>query len=134
MALIFLFAGLLWAEPPELQFAKDLARAHSAAEVDRVQTEYSRRKIADTACRVELREHSAPVSCYEALALEKPAPESALKAARVKHLNRLCALAADSLRTGEPSAYVSAECAKSLASSHEIQKYREDEGADWSNY
>jgi hypothetical protein len=134
VSLLLLLIGTLWASVPEQEFSRALARARSATDVERLQADYDHFKIADSACRVELREHSAPVNCYEALALEKPAPVLAVKASRLKRLDRLCALAAASLHFSEPSTFVSAVCAKNLASARDIQKYREDEGADWSGY
>jgi hypothetical protein len=122
----------LWAATPEMEFAKALTGARSSAEVEHFQAQYSRFKIADTACRVELREHSAPVSCYEALALEK-SPAGA-KAVRIKHLDKLCSLAAEALRVENSSTFVSRDCAKSLAAAREIRKYREIDDADWSKY
>jgi hypothetical protein len=130
---IFLLAGTLWATP-EHEYAKDLARARTAATVERLQAEYSRFKIADTACRLELREHAAPVSCYEAITLERPANKASAGSARLKHLDKLCAKAAGALSLRDTSTFVSASCAKSLASAREIQDYRADEGADWSTY
>lgn len=132
-----LIGAQLWAANPDDQYLKSLTRARSGAEVERLNSEYSRLKIAQTACRIELKERNVPVSCYEAVEMESKmdrSSDSGEKIRRILHLDRLCASAASSLRvTGETSA-VSSACAKNIASARAIQNYRGEENADWSKY
>ena len=125
----------------EESYLKSLLSARSAAEVARLQNEYSRLKIAQTACKIQLREQNVPIHCYEALELESILEKSTdprIKLRRIQHLNRLCATASANLRIEitdiKEQAAVSSVCAKSIAQAREIQQYRSEEDADWSKF
>jgi hypothetical protein len=132
---IFTFTRL-WAANLESQYLTSLARARTGIEIERLRHEYSRLKVAQTACRIQLHEKTVPVSCYEAVELESAAAPRAEKVARLIHLDRLCAAAA--ARSGYKSKVlspsVSRACAKKIAEARAIQNYRDGESADWSEY
>ncbi|MGZ3722538.1 MAG: hypothetical protein ACXVA9_06390 [Bdellovibrionales bacterium] len=138
LIIINLFAGAqLWAANLEDHYLKSLARARSGVEVEQLSAEYSRLKVAQTACRIQLHEQNVPVSCYEAVELESKLDRGADKGAqnrRIQHLDRLCSSAAANLRFNNETAAVSSACAKNIVSARAIQNYREEENADWSKY
>lgn len=129
LILLLITLSHAFAAVSEAEFAQNLARARSVSEIARLENEFAALKIAQAACRIQLAEKTAPVSCYEALALE-----GGSRLTRLRKLDRLCAAAAAALRIADTNAYVSSACAKSLSAARAIREYRAEEGSEWSSY
>lgn len=129
LILLLISLSHAFAAVSDAELAQKIARAKSASEIARLESENTKLKIAQMACRIQLGERSAPISCYEAIALE-----GGDKLSRLRKLDRLCAIAAAALRIGDTNAYVSFACAKSLAAARAIREYRGEEDSEWSSY
>lgn len=133
--MVKLILALLWiahthAESVESRYLQLLAHAQTQQQTESFTEAYQRLRIAHTACQIQLREQTAPLACYEVLALEKPKGMQD----QIGRLDLLCDEATRKLRVhathSEP--YISKHCLKSLAAAQVIQAYREQETLKWS--
>ena len=126
----------LRAETLESHFLYLTSRAQTGGEIETLRTAYSRLKVADMACEIQMQEQQVPVACYEKLFLERKYAidaESTDRIERVHRLDNLCLRAADRLQLGTSEAtFVSPVCAKRIREVHAIQAYRREEPPSWS--
>jgi hypothetical protein len=130
-ALLFIYVAASQAfASVDADYALSLARARRPADIRRATENFERLKVARAACRLQLRARSAPLACYEALALENPRRRRELR----EKLDGLCAESAALLKVPRAEASesaVSPKCRKFLSEAREIRKYREKR-PDWS--
>jgi hypothetical protein len=125
-----LMATSLWAEDLETQYLRSLAHSQGQNEVERLQETYARLKVARTACRIEWQEHALPLSCYEALALDARRFSDAERVARLRKLDRRCALVSTNqslLINVAPSEFLSAKCGAKVREAQDIRAYRNED-------
>jgi hypothetical protein len=130
-ALLFIYIAASQAlASVDADYGRSLARARRPEDIRRATADFERLKVAREACRLQLRARSAPLACYEALALENPKRRREL----LVKLDGLCAESAALLKVPRVSASesaVSPKCRKFLTEAREIRKYREKR-PDWS--
>lgn len=138
---LFLISNLvgtsLWASTLEVHYLRSLSRARSHTEVEFLQQSYSQVKTAQTACAIQLKERLLPSACYEVVNLEsqlKLNGSTKERSAKIRHLDRLCAIAAENLHLQTETLALSPKCLQIVQAAHAIQDYRDEEAADWSKF
>jgi|GEM_PF-5281343 len=121
----------------EEQYARAISRARSPSEIGAAAKAFDEIRLARAACRIQLREQSAPLACYETLWLEvrnglhsSPMERKQL----ISRLDQICAKASTALKIPRHLKFplgISSTCQKDIRTAVEIQKYRES-SPEWS--
>ena len=122
----------------ESHYLHALANARNSQEVEKHQEAYETLKIAQLACRIQLREEQIPFCCYEAEQLARRAgwrEDPAAAARRLAQLDQLCGRAAAQLKVSATlPEVVSKTCKQKIRAAQRIRAYREEETPSWSEY
>ncbi len=130
-ALVFIYVWLPYAYAGD--YAQELLRARSAAEVRKATNDFEALAVARLACRMQLKKASIPSACYEVLRIEtsRGVHSRAAQTRLLAKLDEFCERAAGQLSSAADRAQISPRCRRYVQSADLIREYRE-KGPGWS--
>lgn len=128
---LFFISSHLSAKTLETTYLWRLSQTREPRQIDQLTRQYADLKVARTACRIQLHEHTVPSACYESLRLETALglhPKTTEKMRLLRHLDDLCRNAAAALRIGSLNvAPTSTTCAREVQRARMVQEYRQED-------
>lgn len=133
--LIYIVSSAICADAATIDYVQRLLKAKSANEIQTLQRMHDDLQVARRACKLQLKDKSAPIACYDSLNLEIKwgmHPNRGRQKILREKLDHLCSEAAQRLNIPRifPSA-ISGKCRFHLAEAHRVRMYRENR-PEWS--